>query len=105
MSLLNHHVLLTCLTDHISECMLSEEIVMLRLLHVLKCVLIQSCELKDPQTAGYTTWKCIGSMHVYYDRPSTGDGINPKLGLKQYYYAYNECGGDCGPNYCCCVPV
>ena len=41
---------------------------------------------QDSQTASYTTWKCIGSMHVYYNRPTTGDGINPKLGLKQYYF-------------------
>ena len=60
---------------------------------------------QDSQTASLTTWKCIGSMHVYYDRPATGDGTTPKLGLKQYYFAYNECGGGCGPNYCCCVPV
>ena len=60
---------------------------------------------QDRQTASYTTWKCIGSTHVYYNRPVTGDGVTPKLGLKQYYYGYGACGrGDCGPNYCCCVP-
>ena len=34
------------------------------------------------------TWKCIGSMHVYYDHPTTGDGVTPLLamGLKQYYF-------------------
>ena len=63
-----------------------------------------SLRVQDTQTAGYTTWKCIGSIHVYPDRPTTGDGVTPKLGLKQAYYGYNVCGGDCGPNYCCCVP-
>ena len=46
MLLLNHHVLLT---DQVAGCMLSEEIVKLKLPHVLKCVLIQSCELKIPK--------------------------------------------------------
>ena len=46
MSLLNHHVLLTCLTDQIAGCTLSEEIAVLKLLHVPKYVQIQSCELK-----------------------------------------------------------
>ena len=25
-------------------------------------------------------------MHVYYDHPTTGDGVTPLLGLKQYYF-------------------
>ena len=58
---------------------------------------------QDSQTASYTTWKCIGAMHVYYNRPKTGDGVTPKLGLKQYYYGYIHCHGGCGPNYCCCA--
>ena len=60
--------------------------------------------VQDAQTANYTTWTCIGSIHVYHTRPTTGDGVTPKLGLKQFYYGYNVCGKGCGPNYCCCVP-
>ena len=39
---------------------------------------------QDSYTASYTTWKCIGAMHVYYNRPATGNGVIPRLGLKQY---------------------
>ena len=60
--------------------------------------------VQDIQTASYTTWKCIGATHVYFNRPATGSGATPRLGLKQYYYGYGGCGGGCGPNYCCCVP-
>ncbi|XP_065900517.1 uncharacterized protein [Dysidea avara] len=61
--------------------------------------------VQDSQTATYETWRCIGATHVYSNRPATGDGTTPALGLKQYYYGYNNCGGGgCGPNYCCCVP-
>ena len=62
--------------------------------------------VQDTQTAKITTWKCIGAMHVYFNRPATGDGSTPRLGLKQAYYGYGACGrgGTCGPNYCCCVP-
>ena len=49
MSLLNHHALLTCLTDQMAGCTLSEEIVKLKLPHVLKCVKMQSCELRIPK--------------------------------------------------------
>ena len=46
MSLLNHHVPPMRLINHLALCMLSEEIVKLKLPHVLKCAKIQSCELK-----------------------------------------------------------
>ena len=59
---------------------------------------------QDTQTANINTWTCIGSMHVYYNRPSTGNGVTPRLGLKQLYYGYSCDRKDCGPNYCCCVP-
>ena len=59
---------------------------------------------QDTQTASDTRWTCIGSIHTYYERPTTGEGVIPRLGLKQYYYGYNACDGGCGPNYCCCVP-
>ena len=59
---------------------------------------------QDTQTASFTSWTYIGSIHVYYNRPTTGLGVTPMLGLKQHYYGYNGCGGGCGPNYCCCVP-
>jgi len=58
--------------------------------------------IQDRQTASYTTWRCIGSIHVYGGRPATGNGKTPTLGLKTYYFDYEECGGGCGPNYCCC---
>ena len=60
--------------------------------------------VQDIQTASYTTWKCIGATHVYFNRPATGSGATPRLGLKQFYYGYGVCSGGCGPNYCCCVP-
>ena len=54
---------------------------------------------QDSQTAGYSTWRCVGGTHVYFNFPATGDGTIPALGLKQYYFGYNACGGGCGPNY------
>ncbi|XP_065900513.1 uncharacterized protein [Dysidea avara] len=58
---------------------------------------------QDPETAKRTTWKCIGATHVYLNRPATGDGTTPTLGLKDYYYGYANCNLKyCGPNYCCC---
>ena len=60
-------------------------------------------QAQDSQTVNRTTWKCIGATHVYFDRPATGNGVTPMLGLKQLYYKYNSCVGGCGPNYCCCV--
>ena len=58
--------------------------------------------VQDPQTAPKTTWKCIGSMHIYLGRPATGNGNTPKLGLKTAFLGIESCGGGCGPNYCCC---
>ena len=46
MSLLSHHVLLICLTDQMAGCMLFEENVVMKLLHVMKCVHLQVYELK-----------------------------------------------------------
>ena len=46
MSLLSHHVLLICLTNQKAGCMQSEENVLRKLLHVIKCVYLQVCELK-----------------------------------------------------------
>jgi len=75
----------------------------------IKATCTQVCKdpklwVQEKQTASITTWTCIGSIHVYYNRPTTGNGVTPMLGLKQFYYGYNACGGGCGPNYCCCVP-
>ena len=59
--------------------------------------------VQDAETAKKTSWKCIGSTHIHHNRPATGNGIIPTLGLKQYYYAYATCNIKyCGPNYCCC---
>ena len=41
--------------------------------------------------------KCFNSLHVYGNDPHTSPAT---IGLKTY--RYNSCGGDCGPNYCCC---
>ena len=49
MSSLNHRVLPTCLTDQKAGCMLSEGNVQMKLPHVIKCVQIQSSELKIPK--------------------------------------------------------
>jgi len=63
----------------------------------------QILQAQDIQTASSNTWTCIGAIHVYYGRPATGDGEDPTLGLKQYYFGHNKCNQRyCGPNYCCC---
>lgn len=40
---------------------------------------------------------CFNSVHVYDNGPAQEKGV---AGLRSY--VYNECGGQCGPNYCCC---
>lgn len=40
---------------------------------------------------------CFNSLHVYESLPS--DALDVP-GLRTY--VYNACGGQCGPNYCCC---
>lgn len=56
---------------------------------------------QDSQVAG-RAMVCFNSVHIYGNRPQTGTGLPaPRLGLKTY--RYNNCGGGCGPNYCCCV--
>ncbi len=39
---------------------------------------------------------CFNSVHVYANGPGEVGGA----GLRSY--VYNSCGGQCGPNYCCC---
>lgn len=41
--------------------------------------------------------RCINSLHVYPNQPHSAPAT---IGLKTY--RYNNCGGGCGPNYCCC---
>jgi len=41
--------------------------------------------------------RCFNSLHIYANQASTKTG---QVGLK--VYKYGNCGGGCGPNYCCC---
>ena len=54
------------------------------------------------------TWKAIGAVHVYKDRPESIESTvtHPSMGFKiQLNHDYHNHGG-CGPNYCCCfVPL
>lgn len=78
--LLNHHVLLTCFTDQEAGCMLSKGLVTMKLPHVHAQVCADpKLQAQDDQTDHYTTWKCIGSIHVYNKCRSTGNGSPPKL--------------------------
>eukprot|EP00092_Neocalanus_flemingeri_P007402 GFUD01007994.1.p2 GENE.GFUD01007994.1~~GFUD01007994.1.p2 ORF type:complete len:132 (+),score=9.73 GFUD01007994.1:79-474(+) len=58
--------------------------------------------------AGFT---CFDSLQVYKDRPILGERIggalepSPPPDAGEYgpiIHKYGDCGGSCGPNYCCC---
>ncbi|XP_060554860.1 uncharacterized protein LOC132715805 [Ruditapes philippinarum] len=43
---------------------------------------------------------CFNALHVYSGNTLSRDAKST-VGLKMY--KYNHCGGNCGPNYCCCA--
>ena len=60
---------------------------------------------QDSQTAGYKTWRCIRVTHVYFNRPATGDGTTPALGLKNIILGIMPVEEDVDQTtYCCCAP-
>eukprot|EP00118_Oscarella_pearsei_P008922 m.48521 g.48521 ORF g.48521 m.48521 type:complete len:250 (+) comp33883_c0_seq3:104-853(+) len=61
----------------------------------------KSLRAQDSQVAS-RPMRCVNAVHVYANRPVTGSGNPPTLGLK--LHMYNSCSNTaCGPNYCCCL--
>ena len=76
---------------------------------IATCVEIcDSCyqHVQDAQTV-HRTWTTVGAVHVYQNRPVTGDGTDSTatLGLKVYWSPSYHTNAACGPNYCCCRAV